>query len=747
MTRARAAFLLLAIGCGGAVAPATKPGAKVIAPKTMRVVREPGRAAIAIVTREGDPEPFVAAFVATNGIADRGAVVPAALAGLFQSRLAGARVTPQADGVRIVAPASELAHVTSALVDPVTGATDLAGMKKKLSALAALPRPSAEELPIATCEGALVPPADLAPPTSTELETWRARAVVSERVGFGAVGASPRAPALPSGSRPTPRAQTASFAVFDAAGDAPVGTANVALAWRAGFSAVSAAGAVGDPRSSLVTMLAAEGVAHVRAVSGTLSPDGACLALRLRVDLAIRDVPLRGSVDDAATSGGAQRIARTIALAESKTRDALAEAADDLATPSDAAAAAEQASLVALASNDKTAITEPYVVVGAPGATSETRESIVTALAEATRAWATPVVEARSRVERGQPAAWMLVASPCGTAGEADADAGASAAFAVAAAAAARAHGVASEPWISGDGVGVLASAPNANALADALARAVLVEPLEGVRAAQSQLHDSARPGLAGLALALAPGRPASIVPTGTPLSLLRISEPAIALRAESLRRGPLRVALLDNEDSASAAIARVDRWVLREGARACPAQSAIAPPKPGTYAVATDDGTSEAYLALAVPPQYEAEASVIAGVLDGDLLGKALADGLARESSARVLGPAGNRALVVHVEAPGSALDAAVAQTRALLDRVRQGAISAADVTHHDARVREESASKMRDPRERLIALFRGDAPKADMTIEKVRAAAAAFVHDDALVIVAARPRAKEKK
>ncbi len=734
MTRVGAAFALLVISCGAAP-PVAKATAKASAPKTMRVVREPGRPAIAIVTREGDPEPFIAAFVSTNGLAsDKGAVVPVALAGLFQSRLPNARVTPQGDGVRVVAAASELAHVASALVEPVTAATDLAIVKKKVAALVVLPRPSAEELPIATCEGAIVPPTDVSPPTSAELETWRARAVVNERVGFGAVGASPRAPALGSDRRARANATSAPaerFAVFDA-GDAPVGTANVAIAWRAGFSAVSAASALGDLRSSLVTMLAMGGVARVRSVSGTLSPDGACLALRLRVDA------------DAATSGGAQHIAQTIALAETKARDALADATEDVATPADASAAAEQASIIALASPEKIATAEPYVVVGAPSATNETREPLSKALADATRAWASPIVEARSRVERGQPAAWMLVASPCGTAGEADTDAGASAAFAVAAATAARAHGVASEPWISNDGVGVIASAANSRALADALARTVLVEPLEGVRAAQGLLHDAARPGLAGLALALAPGHPASIVPTGTPLSLLRVSEPAILARAESLRHGPLRVALLDNEGATDAAITRVDRWVLREGARACPAQAAIAPPKPGTYAIATDDGTSEAYLALAVPPSYEAEAVAIAGVLDRDLLAKALSDGLARESSAHVLGPAGGRALVVHVEAPSVALDAAVAQTRALLDRVRQGAIADADLARFLARAKAETAEKMRDPRERLIALFRGDPAKADVAIQTVRAAAAAFVRDDALVIVAARPRAR---
>jgi hypothetical protein len=734
MTRARAALLLLThifFGCGAA-APATKPTANVAAPKAMRVVREPGRAAIAIVTREGDPEAFVAAFVSTNGLADRGAVVPVALAGLFQSRLPNARVVPQGDGVRIVAPAGELDHVAAALALAVGPTTDLALVKQKVAALGSLPRPSAEEMPVAACEGALVPPADLATPSFADLEAWRARAVVNERVGFGAVGASPRAPAFASGSRAPSSAPAASFATFDA-GDVPLGSVDVAIAWHAGMSAVAAASALGDPRSSLVTMLAAQNVARVRSASGTLSPDGACLALHIR------------AIADASTSGGAQRVAQTIALAETKARDAIADATSDLATPSDASAAAEQAALVALAPEAMIA-PSPYVAVGAPGLGSDAREALAKAYVEATRAWASPIVEARSRIERGQPAAWMLVASPCGTSGEADTDAGASAAFALAASNAARAHGVASEPWIAGDGVGVIASAPNANLLADTLGRAVLGEPLEDVRAAQSLLHDAARPGLAGLALALAPTRPASIVPTGTPLSLLRLSEPAIAARADSLRHGPLRVALLDNADSANAAITRVDRWVLREGARACPAQAAVAPPKPGTYAVPTDDGTSEAYLALAVPSQYEPEAAVIAGVLDRDLLGKALSDGLARESSARVLGPPGARALVVHVEAPAAALDAAVAQTRALLDRVRQGAIADADLAHHVARVREDVAAKMRDPRERLIALFRNEPPTADVGVDRVRAAAAAFIHDDALVIVAARPRAARR-
>jgi hypothetical protein len=220
--------------------------------------------------------------------------------------------------------------------------------------------------------------------------------------------------------------------------------------------------------------------------------------------------------------------------------------------------------------------------------------------------------------------------------------------------------------------------------------------------------------------------------------------------RAESLRNGPLRVAFIANESAAQAdaAIARVDRWVLRAGARACPAQAAASTPKPGTYAVATDDGTSEAYVAASVPRGSEADAAAIAGMLDGPggMLAQALGDGLAREASARVLGPAGARSIVVHVEAPASALDTAVAQVRALFDRLRRGAIAEADLARHKKQAQLEETTRLRDPRERLIALFRGEPQKEVVTVDRVRATAATILQDDALVIVAARPRAKKR-
>ncbi len=745
MTRRRAAAALLAtcLACGGASTNATRPTLTTATPKAMRIVRDAGRPTLAIVTREGDPAGAVAAFVSTAGIgAQRGAVVPVALAGLFASRLEGARVTPQADGVRVVVPAngeSDLARMASAMTDPVTDKTDLTLAKRKVGALSALPHLGPDAAAIATCEGAIVPPGDASAPSAADIEAWRAAAVVNERVGFGSVGARAfKAPSLAAGSFPNAPAAAAELALVDATGEAPSGTARVSIAWRGDLRLLGAARALGDRGAPVAALLAAsEGGARLRAVSTALSGDGACLSIRAEL------------AADVTTSAGAQRAAQAIALLAREAHAAIAEQGEAAPSPDDASEAAEQAAIIALASGrDVRTDAAPRVVVAASGATPQARDALAHAVDDSTRAWSAPIAEPRTRVESGQSSTWILLASPCGTAGEGDADAGASAAFAFAAASAARARGVAAEPWISVDGVGVLASGADAVSLADALARSLLVDPIEGGRAAQGRLLDGARPGLAGLAEAIAPGRPASILPTGTPYSLLRLSEPVILARADSLRRGPLRVAVVSNLDAARAtnAAARVDRWVLRQGARACPAQSNAAPPKPGTYAVQTDDGTSEAYVAALVPQASEQDARAIAGALDGDggLLAKSLGDGMVREVSARVLGPPGGRALVIHVEAPQAALDAAVTQIRALLDRVRQGALEPADLARSKKHAEDERAARLRDPRERVIALFRDAAAPTDTTLDRVRAAAYAFLRDDALVIVAARPRAR---
>jgi hypothetical protein len=235
-----------------------------------------------------------------------------------------------------------------------------------------------------------------------------------------------------------------------------------------------------------------------------------------------------------------------------------------------------------------------------------------------------------------------------------------------------------------------------------------------------------------------------------------RSSDLSVALRASALRAGPLRVAVLANADAAQADVAAraTDRWIVRRpeqsapgASRACPAPVTPAAPRPGTYPVDAASGATEALLGVALPPGDEARAAAtwIALALDGDagLLAKSLGAGLARSWSARVLGGPRASALVVTITTAPGALDAAVAQTRALFDRLRQGALVDADHARAAAASDKAALAASLDPRARVVALFRGEGPPAPPpTIDALRAFASQVLKDDALVIVALRPR-----
>ena len=106
-------------------------------------------------------------------------------------------------------------------------------------------------------------------------------------------------------------------------------------------------------------------------------------------------------------------------------------------------------------------------------------------------------------------------------------------------------------------------------------------------------------------------------------------------------------------------------------------------------------------------------------------------------------MGPPRASALVLRVAAPGGALDASVAQVRALLDRVRQGALVDADRARAAALLADRDLAASLDPSKRVLALWRGASEQAtpDPTLDALRAFAASALADDALVIVAVRP------
>jgi hypothetical protein len=263
--------------------------------------------------------------------------------------------------------------------------------------------------------------------------------------------------------------------------------------------------------------------------------------------------------------------------------------------------------------------------------------------------------------------------------------------------------------------------------------------------------RDGSRDGrvLASLGSALAPGHPSWLAPFGTVDGVGRSSDEALLVRASAIRSGPLRVAVIANADAAQAdaTVKAADRWVARRPneVRACaPATAPVA--RPGTYAIDVEPGSpSEATLAIAIAATDDARrgAQWIAAALDGPdgLLARALGEsGLARSWSASAIGAPRAPALVVRVVSSNAQLDAAVAQTRVLLDRLRQNGLSEADRTRaNEIRARTELATSL-DPRARLLALWRGDRASTAPTADAIKAFASTL-RDADLVIVAARP------
>ncbi|HEY8074541.1 MAG TPA: hypothetical protein VIF62_10530, partial [Labilithrix sp.] len=110
---------------------------------------------------------------------------------------------------------------------------------------------------------------------------------------------------------------------------------------------------------------------------------------------------------------------------------------------------------------------------------------------------------------------------------------------------------------------------------------------------------------------------------------------------------------------------------------------------------------------------------------------------GIARTSSARVVGWPRAPALVVRVVASEDKLDAAVMQTRALVDRLHKGGLPASDVE----RAQRAMAFAALDPRARLVATWRGDSSRA---APDVAAFADKWLGESSLVIVAKAPSRK---
>lgn len=756
-----------------------------------------------LVEREGDPETGLAASLVTEGI-DDSARPAVALAALFRERLAakwvGVVVVPSGDGLRISGPvtlddaAATATALRNAISTPVA-APEIDTAKKALAALAHRPPPMPSatdgEAPgaideVTRCEGTPYFHGNKADLSLAELEAWRSAVAGEGRLAFGVVGSAKvenAASRVLIGGARWPRAapiapatkHSDGLAFVEASPLVPPGTARVRIAFRDPSAARTAAAAIdlADARGALASRLAALGTPRapvdLREITATAHPVGGCLAVTL-------DVGGVRFAEDA--TAAAARVADAVVLARQEVSLGLenARAASKPAVrdgdPREAAAVVSWWALVHDDSAEKKATSVLVETNAAPraDAPAAATEALHAAVDRATKALGAPIAEARVRVERGQEDVWVLMASPCGTLAERSNDAGLGAAFVVGAALAGSERtlpDVSIEPWMTPDGLGIVAHGPRhagetpeaqARRIADASGRAFAAQPiptatLSLVRAALLQGAESIDSrAQATLAFGLFPDHPSWLDTRGTSESLARSSDGAILARGDDLRTGPIRVAVLANAsaEQGNAAVAAADRWIARRstGAHACGAPSMAAPARPGTYAIESIGRPPQVDLAFRLSMGDSASrklASWWATILDGKdgLLASAVGGpGLARSWSAAVVGPDKNPALAVGLVSSDAALDSAVAQTRGLFDRLRQGAITQADLTRAQARRSKAALALSLDPRARLVALWTGAAlSDPPPSLDALKTFAASTFRDDALVVVAARP------
>jgi hypothetical protein len=805
------AAVAVASGCAfGAKKPDVPSSAPSLAADLLPDVRQAkDRPPVVLVAREGDPIGAVSAAIV---VAASDAEPAVALAGVIESRLAAknldATVVPSWDGIRatvLVDGTGGAKAATDALRDALTSPIeekDLAPAKKKLAALALRPLRDAKLARWAKCVGSPYASPDRAGKThddlaSAKLEEWRVASHGLGRTAFAiagspamgeevasAIGKGPpwkKAAELTASS--SAASSTVDVEVFEAAGEI---TPSVYATLDVGSSsaAVAAAEALGDPRGPLATRLASlELPFRLKDVTGTAHARGGCVGIVLEAASSASPDVVAARVADAVAlvhveadvhlaEGGLMRDGRTLARRSGDAREAAERAAWwALAKPEERAPRSFSGSLALAMPGKRNGSPKEKDVV------EPSRETVSAALERASAAWKKPVAEGRVRVEPGQGEAWVLVASPCGTDAETDADSGLTSLVVAAAAENAKSSVDARvEPWMTADGAGLLVHGPalagetpatHMRRLADVAARGFAAEPLGASslsRARGALLHANAAsdgPSFALLATALSPSHPSWVVPAGKDEVLARSADAAVVARAQALRSGPLRVAVIANVDASQGEAAQraVDRWIDRRGneTRSCKVGAAASPPKPGTYAVESRGAAPEAYLAFPFPPGDEnarASAMIVAAALDGDgaLLEKALGGNaqLARTSSARILGWPRSPALVVRIVSTQAQLDSAVMQTRALLDRLRQGGVPQADLDRARANASRATMATALDPRARIVAVFRGEpvppaAPRVKASNEDVRAFAQKFLVEDSMIVVAARPgRAK---
>ena len=810
--RARASRALLLVAsalpaaCAGGLDGAA-PGAALLtgAPSgslaRIEVQRSDTRPRLTLVTRDGDPVPAVAAVVVTR----LGSGLTTALSAVTESRLRAAgfdvdmRVDRDAFRARLLVPdAARLrpffAALASAARTPVAaGSAETALAAQRLAALRRHPLDAPELGPIAACTGALgLAPGEAVPDVASEagarsVEEARRSALEAGAMAVAAVGpvAFTRAAAKAlAGSSGWP---TGAGIAEDGgpAGDS-VGvyvspgldqrSARISVAVRVGDPSLAAAAAerLGEPDGALLSRLRMlpEPWRAVQ-IAGAARSAGGCVGVTIETS----EISAGHAFEEPAAIAAA--IARREITGALAAGGAGAIAGRQILTATDPREAASRAAWWSMAGGGPV---EPRwaTALGAPPSDRGPREASASAdaakfRAELERALAmTSGAERRLTVERGQGEMWMLLASPCGVAEEGARDAGLGGLAVLAAIEAERrAGGVTLEPWISADGIGVVAHAPFrderetpsglARRVADAASRALTAAAPSAVSLATARAaaldHLERVAGYQGVALdalapAIAPDHPSWVEPFGSFRRVVEATGEGVRARARALAAGPLRLAVIANGDAGQAAVAAdaVDRWLSPASApRVCRAGSASAA-HAGHVDLHLPDGAPLAQglvgAALPLAPRhgpyaYRDLAAITAAALEGPggLLASALALAGAT-ATARIAGGSRAPTLIVDVRAPSENLAAAVSDVKALLVRLPTAA-SDADLARAASIVDRRERDAARDPRRRLVDLWSGRGPvTAPPSLSGWRAFLAAALREPALIVVEAKPR-----
>ncbi|APR77474.1 exonuclease SbcC [Minicystis rosea] len=792
--------------CGGSL-PADGQGAGKAAvalpaghPARIEVRRLDARPRLTLVSRDGDPMPALAAVVLTG----LGPAPTTALAAVVEGRLRAAgfdvdvRVDRDAFRIRaLLADAGRASGFFAALVAAVgrpiaAGSAEVALAAQRVASLKRNPLDAAELVPVAACTGMLgVAPGEAIVDPATdaglrEIEAARQRTLHAGHVSVAAVGPAAFTAAVAQALERSSGWPAAGGTPDVAAPAADTTGVYVAPALSARGGRISLAVHVADPElaAAVAERLGAADsplVARLRVlpepwrlaqIAGVARAQGGCVGAVLETT---QHGPGQSLESAAAIVAG---LARREIAADIAAGGGGAVAGRQILTASDPRDAASRAAWWAMAGNAPAGPLRWATALGAPAPRdgSAPTSSAARFQTELDRALTTSSgAERRLTVERGQGELWMLLASPCGVADETTADAGLGAVAVLAGIEARRRPGdVTVEPWITADGLGVMAHAAFrderetgealARRVADAAARALTaaVPSNEAVQSARTAVLDhlertAGHQGAAEGALvgAISADHPSWVEPFGLFRRVVESSAESVRARGQALAFGPLRLAVLANGDAAQAAAAAdaVDRWLSpAPGPRVCRAGAASLP-RPGHLDVKLPDGAPLAQgligAALPLPPApgalpyaYRDLAELTVAALDGPggLLANALG-GAAATATARVLGGSRAPSLVVDVRAPEGSLASAVSDVKALLLRLPSTATEGDLVRAFTILSRREQDARA-DPRRRLADLWSGrPAPGARPTLAAWRTFLGAALREPALSVVEARP------